>query len=140
MTVHRGRGQRLFQECKVPLWERYVDHGGIRFAVNTQHPLITSLATRLPAKEIASLLVLLEAVAASLPVEMIYSDYSTSPREVSQVTADDDQTFSRLQSLRQAIYGDGPVDPKAFLQIVRSTHFFEGQIELVEEYIRETFE
>lgn len=140
VTVHRGRGQRLFQECEAPLWERYVDHGGIRFAVNPQHPLITSLATRLPTKEVASLRVLLEAVAASLPVEMIYSDYSTSPREVSQVPVDEVQTLSRLQSLRQAIYGDGPVDPKAFLQIVRSTHFFEGQIEVVEKYIREIFE
>jgi hypothetical protein len=44
VTVHRGRGQKLFQESQAPFWERYADHGGIRFAINEQHPLIASLA------------------------------------------------------------------------------------------------
>jgi hypothetical protein len=37
------------------------------------------------------------------------------------------------------LYGDGPGDPNAFLQIVRSTHLFDGQIELAEKFISETF-
>lgn len=139
VIVHRGRGQRLFKESEAPLWERYADHGGIRFAINAQHPLIMSLNARLLPEEVATLHVLLDAITASLPIEMIYSDYSTSPREVSQASADEAQTLDRLHSLKQALYGDGQGDPKAFLQIVRSTHLFEGQIETAEKYIRETF-
>jgi hypothetical protein len=139
VTVHRGRGQRLFQESEAPLWERYADHGGIRFAINADHPLITSLSTRLSPEDADSLRVLLDSIAASLPVEMIYSDYSTHPREVRQAATDEDRTLDRLRSLKKVIYGDGPGDPKAFLQIVRSTRLFEGQIEIAEKFISEAF-
>lgn len=139
VTVHRGRGQKLFHETRAPLWERYSDHGGIRFAINAEHPLITSLNARLSPDDADSLRVLLDSIAASLPVEMIYSDYSTHPREVSQTAADKNQTLDRLRSLKQVLYGDGPGDPNAFLQIVRSTHLFDGQIETAEKYISEAF-
>ncbi|MDR5660173.1 ATP-binding protein [Burkholderia cenocepacia] len=139
VTVHRGRGQKLFQECDAPLWERYADHGRIRFAINPQHPLIVSLDTKLQPDDSISLRVLLDSIAASLPIEMIYSDYSTHPREVSQTTADRDLTLERLRSLKQVLYGDGPGDPDAFLQIVRSTHLFDGQIETAKTFINEAF-
>ena len=139
VTVHRGRGQKLFQESQAPFWERYADHGGIRFAINEQHPLIASLGTRLSPEDTALLRVLLDSIAASLPVEMIYSDYSTHPREINQRSVDESQLMERLRSLRQVLYGDGPGDPNVFLQIVRSTHLFDGQIELVEKFISETF-
>jgi hypothetical protein len=139
VTVHRGRGQKLFQESQAPLWERYADHDGIRFAINTEHPLIASLCAKLASDDAASLGVLLDSIAATLPVEMIYSDYSTHPREVSQAATDKDQTLDRLKSLKQVLYGDGPGDPQAFLQIVRSTRLFDGQIETAEKFIAETF-
>ncbi|MDF3089933.1 MULTISPECIES: ATP-binding protein [Burkholderia cepacia complex] len=139
VTVHRGRGQKLFQENEAPLWERYADHGGIRFAINAQHPLIVSLNMKLQPADAISLRILLDSIAASLPVEMIYSDYSTHPREVSQTIEDKAQTLERLRSLKQVLYGDGPGDPDAFLQIVRSTRLFEGQIETAETFINEAF-
>lgn len=139
VTVHRGRGQKLFQECDAPLWERYADHGRIRFAINAQHPLIVSLNTKLQPDDAISLRILLDSIAASLPVEMIYSDYSTHPREVSQTIADKDLTLERLRSLKQVLYGDGPGDPDAFLQIVSSTHLFDGQIGTAKTFINEAF-
>lgn len=139
VIVHRGRGQKLFQESEAPLWERYADHGGIRFAINAQHPLVASLSAKLSPEDAGALHILLDSIAASLPVEMIYSDYSTHPREVSQATTDEAQTLDRLTGLKHVLYGDGRGDPKAFLQIVRSTRLFEGQIETAEKFIRETF-
>ena len=139
VTVHRGRGQRLFHETQAPLWERYADHDGIRFAINVQHPIITSLTGKLLPEDAKLLRTLLDSIAASLPVEMIYSDYSTQPRVINQHAVDENQAMERLKSLRQVLYGDGPGDPNAFLQIVRSTHLFDGQIELAEKFISETF-
>ena len=139
VTVHRGRGQRLFQETQAPFWERYADHDGIRFAINDQHPIIVSLVERLSPEDADLLRTLLDSVAASLPVEMIYSDYSTHPREINQRSVDESQTMERLRSLRQVLYGDGPGDAKAFLQIVRSTHLFDGQMDLAEKFISEAF-
>lgn len=139
VTVHRGRGQKLFQESQAPFWERYADHDGIRFAINGQHSLIASLETRLSPENAGLFRLLLDSIAASLPVEMIYSDFSTHPREIKQKTVDESQTLERLKNLRQVLYGDGPGDPNAFLQIVRSTHLFDGQLELAEKFTSEAF-
>ena len=139
VTVHRGRGQRLFQETQAPFWERYADHDGIRFSINDEHPIIAALASRLSPEDAELLRTLLDSLAASLPVEMIYSDYSTHPREVNQRSADESQTMERLRNLRQALYGQGSGDAQAFLEIVRSTHVFDGQSELVERFISEAF-
>jgi hypothetical protein len=141
VTVHRGRGQKLFHESRAPVWERYADHGGIQFAINAEHPLITSLSARLSAADAASLRMLLDVIAAALPVEMIYSDYSTHPREVSQATRvqDEEQTLDRLRIVKQVLYGDGPGDPKAFEEIVRSMKIFDQQHESVVKFIAEAF-
>lgn len=137
VTVHRGRGQRLFQETPVPLWERYADRNGVRFAINEQHPIIASLEKRLLPEDADFLRMLLDSIAASLPVEMIYSDYSTRPREINQKSADESQILERLRNLRQVLYGDRVGDANDFLQIVRSTHLFDGQDDLVEKFINE---
>lgn len=139
VTVHRGRGVKLFQETKAPVWDRYADHGGIRFAVNMQHPLIMALAAKMSVDDARGFKVLLDSISASLPVEMIYSDYSTHPREVCQSLSDEKQMIDRLNALRHLILGDGPGDPKTFMQIVRSTRLFDGQIEKAEKFIIESF-
>jgi Histidine kinase-, DNA gyrase B-, and HSP90-like ATPase len=139
VTVHRGRGQKLFQESNAPLWERYADQTGIRFAVNAQHPLVLSLNEKLPPANEDSLRILLDSISASLPVEMIYSDYSTHPRDVTQVAVNSDLTLNRLKSLKQVLYGDGSGDPNVFLLIVQSTNLFEGQMETATKFINEAF-
>ena len=139
VIVHRGRGQKLFQESEAPFWERYADHGGIRFEINAQHPLIAALVAKLLPDDEKSVRTLLDSIAASLPVEMIYSDYSTHPRQVSQISLDGAQTSDRLKSLKHVLYGDGPGDPKAFLQVARSTHLFDKELETVENFIKEEF-
>lgn len=136
VIVHRGRGQKLFQETQAPLWERYADHGGIRFAVNMQHPLVQSMDAKLAPEDVSSFHLLLDSIVASLPVEMIYSDYSTNPREVAQPIADETDIVEKLKELYRVVYGDGRGDPSAFMQIVRSTRLFDNHLETAEEYVR----
>lgn len=139
VTVHRGRGQRLFHEDEAPLWDRFADHGGISYEINKDHPLITAINQKLASEDEGSLRVLLQSIAASLPVEMIYSDYSTHPREMTRGAEDGNVTLERLKALKRVLYGSGPGDPEAFLQIAQSTHLFDGQIESVKVFIKENF-
>jgi hypothetical protein len=137
-TVHRGRGKKLFEEISAPLWERFADQGGIRYAINNSHPLVERLRTRLDVDGGRHLDLLVEAVSASLPVEMVYSDYSTHPREVGQSAIEADRTVERLIALRAAIGGPA-TDAVLFREVVRSTRLFERQMEIVEKFIREEF-
>jgi hypothetical protein len=137
-TVHRGRGKKLFEEVSAPLWERFADQGGIRYAVNNSHPLVERLRSRLDEDGGRHLDLLVEAVSASLPVEMVYSDYSTHPREVGQSAVEADSAVERLIALRVAIGGQA-ADAALFREVVRSTRLFERQMEIVEKFIREEF-
>ena len=78
--VHRGRGKKLFDEIEAPLWERYADQENVRYAVNAKHPLIESITNGLSAEQAETMSTVLEVIASSLPIEMIYSDFSMSLR------------------------------------------------------------
>lgn len=138
VTVHRGRGQRLFQEDAAPLWERYADHTGIRYAVNGGHPLIGAVEELMAPEGLARLRLLISSLSSSVPVEMIYSDYSTSPREMGGVVEVND-VDERLQQLKKTLYGDSQGDPAAFRKIARSTRMFESQLEAIEKFISKEF-
>lgn len=135
--VHRGRGQKLFQDVSTPLWDRYKDQTGIRYALNSAHSLVQRLRERLDAEGVQHLDLLLEATSASLPVEMIYSDYSTHPGEVSQAPPLVRDVRERLHDLRRALWGDATGKAEDFRNIVRSTRLFDDHSEIVEEYIQE---
>lgn len=139
VTVHRGRGQKLFQESEAPMWERYADHQGINFVINLAHPLIEALRGKLETDQASTLNVVLKAVGSALPVEMIYSDYSTSPRDVKQSTARLPDACETLKSLKEVLFGDQAVQPEQFLAVIRSTRLFEGQDDVIAKFLEEAF-
>ncbi len=136
-TVHRGRGKRLFEEVSAPVWERYADQGRIRYALNGSHPLVQSLWAHLDPANRERLNILLEAVAASLPVEMIYSDYSTSPREIRQQAIEEEEVLDRLRLLRETLFNGSRADPDSFREVLRSVRLFDNHTEITERFIRE---
>ena len=135
VRVHRGRGQKFFQEQSAPIWERYADHSGIRFEVNLEHPLIAALHAKLGKDDSKTLEMILQSIAASIPVEMIYSDYSTNPRDVVHVEASSDQILEKLLDLKQVVFGDSKFDPDMFRDVINSTRLFDNQLEAVEKFI-----
>ncbi|MDP2546898.1 ATP-binding protein [Oceanobacter sp. 4_MG-2023] len=139
VQVHRGRGERLFQESRVPLWERYADHNGIHFSLNEQHPLIAALEKKLASKEINILHILLDSISASLPIEMIYSDYSTNPHDIKKSSITDRETKDKILNLWQAIYGESLGNTDDFLNILRSIKIFEDNFDEIEKHIKEEF-
>jgi hypothetical protein len=138
-TVHRGRGQKLFDDVAAPIWERYADQGGIRYAINQSHPLVEGLGARLADEDRSQAALLLEAIAASLPVEMIYSDYALHPREVSQIPSDAHTVTDRLRALKSVFSDDATMSAGRFREIIRSTRLFDSQMDIAEQFIGEEF-
>jgi hypothetical protein len=134
-TVHRGRGQRLFEDIQAPVWERYADQGGIRYSLNLNHPLVIALSGNLDADTQRKLRILLDSIASSLPVEMIYSDFSTTPRDVRTSAPADVDVMARLRELRVILFGEKMPKAEEFIDLVRSTRLFEDRMELVEQFV-----
>jgi len=138
-TVHRGRGKKLFDEIIAPIWERYADQDKIRYSLNKEHPLVQSLSNGLEDDTLKKLKMLLDATSSSLPIEMIYSDFSTHPREIQQSQVAEDTVIERLKALKDTLFNGGEVDADAFREVVRSTRLFDAHMEITEQFIREEF-
>lgn len=134
-TVHRGRGKRLFQEVKAPLWERYADKGTIRYSLNHAHPLIEALAHGLDGEKRNGIDILLEAIASSLPTEMIYSDFSTNPKGLKQNGIANEEIFEKLKGFRYLVFPKGGFNPDRFRETVMATRMFGGHEDKIEEFI-----
>ncbi len=139
ISVHRGRAVRLHQEQKSPMWERYAERERIRFAVNGSHPLVAQLRSSLNDVQNGQLQLLIESVSASLPLEMIYSDFSTNPKEMAEGQADPLLAIERLQSIKKEMFGDSPGSAALFRKVILSAKLFEDYSEVVEKFIAETF-
>lgn len=139
-TVHRGRGEKVFTEVKAPLWERYADQQAIRYSLNLKHPLVEALLSGLDNTSIDRAKLLLEAIPASLPVEMIYSDYSIAPRSVGSPTLDDYEIEARLNALKAALFGGDAGDGAGFRDVLASIRVFDQHTDQVEAFIAREFE
>jgi hypothetical protein len=135
--VHSGRGARLFQETAAPIWERYADHSGIQYTLNGEHPLVAALKANIDEETSSHIDLLLDAVQASLPIEMIYADYATNPREVARKIFSNDEVRDKLRALKDTLSSDGTVDAAIFKDVIRSTKLFEDHMDIAEEYIAE---
>lgn len=138
-SVHRRRGKKLFDEIEAPLWERYADQGRIRYTLNNSHPLVEVLTGSLDEEGRRKLDFLLQSVSAALPIEMIYSDYSTHPREVQQTQTDKDAVVERLKALKTTLFNGSGGNAETFREVLRSTRLFEGHLDIAEKFIREEF-
>ena len=85
------------------------------------------------------LLTLMETVSASLPVEMIYSEYSTNPHELRQTALGQDDAREKLSKLKAALFGKSAGNAKDFQEIMASTRMFVGHEEITEKFITEEF-
>jgi len=138
-TVHRGRGKKLFEEHRSPFWERYADQGNIRYSLNHDHPLICQMRTLLNESGTRLFSMILESAASSLPVEMIYSDFSTHPKASYQNILEENEILERLKNFKEVLFSQGEVDAEVFREIIRSTRLFENCMETAENFISKEF-
>lgn len=120
--VHKGRGERYFQEIKEPIWERYADRKiGIKYEINKQHPLILALIEKYGLTFEKQINLLLETISSELPIEMIYSDYSSSPRELNQNHLTSKKSLEEeILEIKNVLFPDTPIDKNTIIKILTS--------------------
>jgi hypothetical protein len=139
VAVHKGRGERLYDKQSAPLWNRYADYGSIRYEVNLDHPLVNAIASKLELDDAATFKTLLQSISAALPLEMLYSDYSTQPRDVSGPFIEEQEVIDRLFKLKSILDVDVSGDRNVFLDIVQSMKIFDNYTVTIQRFVREHF-
>jgi hypothetical protein len=81
--VFRSRGaQQLADPERLPLWNRELDNGVIRYRINGHNPLVLRFRERLGTNDATEFARMLDAISAGFPVEALFSDYGSNPHAV----------------------------------------------------------
>ena len=134
--IHKKRGQKLVDENPESVWDRYADHCGIQYQINNDFFLIKKLQSQLNEQSKKEFSLLLDSIANSLPLEMIYSDYSTAPILMSNSDLQTDQAIEQLEKLFEILEGD-QLSPQNFKDLADATMLFHNKEEFLDNFIKE---
>lgn len=138
--VHSGRGRKLFDEAKEPFWIRYAEHGGVRYSLNRDHPVIAAYRKMIEGDQQRLFQEVLTVIEDSIPVEAIYSDYSMTPKGFDEpVKIDPEEILTRLRMLCEILSAEQQVDMKYFKETVSCLKPFCDYPQEIERVIKEKF-
>ena len=101
------------------------------------HPLLVSLEGNMTKEQIKHMRTYLEAVTSSLPVEMIYSDYSTAPRSIIQACElEESEILKKLQTISDALFEGKEFNGGLFLDVLHSMPEFRDRKEFLDEFVK----
>lgn len=140
IKINRGRGQKLFQEEKAPVWERYADRGKIRYKLNLSHPLLDFLKKEMTVNQTRILTTYLYAVMGSLPIDMIYSDYSSEPKAVGKYLPDENIVFQQLEVICEVLSANNQINSRSLMEEISAMGMFNDFQDIVDKFIREKFD
>ena len=84
--IYTGRGAKLTEESRLPVWARMQDKNRISYEINDEHPLIAAFRGTLDAERRNEFERILRLVASALPVEALHVDVSANPDTVRSPT------------------------------------------------------
>ncbi len=134
--VFKGRGRRSFGDTQTHMWERFEDRDGIRYAVNRDHPLVTAFKSKLSNKQNKLLDALLDMLACTIPVESIYADYATNPRQVGTSAISKEELLEKLRIIHALVMANSS-DREKFLEMVEAFPLFKDKMPVVKKFLRE---
>ena len=131
--VIRGRGKRLYGSVPKPVWVRTAGHGTIKYSLDRQHPVITTVIKSLKKNESRKIEKLLSIIESSIPVEAIYTDYTISPQHFERdKELEKDEVMDELES----IWNIFSLSKEDFREIVCFTKPCCNYPDLIEDFIR----
>lgn len=138
IKVHKGRGKRLYQRIPKPVWMRTAGHDGIEYTLNRDHPIAKAVSRCINDKDQARIKELFSAIETSIPIDLIYSDYSLAPQKFEKKEKiDEDSLMERLEILWQAMNENGASDENVFRDVVRFLKPFSDYQKITDKFLQE---
>ena len=80
--AYTGRGTRLTEDSRFPVWRRVQDKNLISYHVDEEHPVLATFRDDLEPREAREFERILRLLASTFPLEALHVDVSNSPQEV----------------------------------------------------------
>lgn len=115
--VYTFRSRRTATDDITHAWDRLAVRGGIRYAINREHPFVKAIADALDDQERSLLERLLQTLEMSLPADALYADMASERRVETKVEGQDTDEFLRDLAYRMLnAIGRGSPAAEQFLQ------------------------
>jgi Histidine kinase-, DNA gyrase B-, and HSP90-like ATPase len=133
--VHRSKGAKVDDGKAAPVWSRRVRNGVIRYAVNSEHPLLSALKSDMTSDQTALLDGFLNMVGTQVPVDAIGSEVSSDTDSVQRgfITREELVRFLHASLPRLMLHAGSP---SALRELIRKTEPYASNITIVEEELK----
>ena len=81
--TYTGRGTRLTEDTRLPVWRRVQDKNEISYNIDEEHPLLATFKDKLQTEEAREFERILRLLASTFPLEALHVDVSANPEEIS---------------------------------------------------------
>ncbi|GAB5436841.1 MAG: ATP-binding protein [Falsiruegeria mediterranea] len=105
--TYRGKGAKLVDETRYPLWNRFQQDGRIVYRPNFDHPVLVDLINRLPEDLLADFKASIGLIGSGLPVETLHSDMLGNAESVVPDEGNAEQVRHMVEAMTVALLENG---------------------------------
>jgi len=125
---YTGRGKRIEDKITKRFWGLIPENGGIRFALNQDHPIYKKLLAEATSEYLDLLNIYLKGLQAYLPLEAIQAQLQQNPHKIKQEAALTEEEINILANKLKASGLD-----KNYIEELLKTELFKNRKELLED-------
>lgn len=116
--VYTGRGRRLVDENRIPVWIRVQDKNAIIYRVNPEHPVLAEFQSRLSPDMRGIFLKVIEITGASLPMDALFADLGGEPDRVANSATLDALRYAAETTYAHLMNGQrSSMDARAMMRV-----------------------
>lgn len=140
IRVHKGKGKRLYDSIPKPIWLRTAKQGAVEYSLDRQHPIISACAKKLVESDFRRIDEVFSAIESSIPIELIYADYSVSPQDFERGhDFEKEEVMEKLDAVLSILKLNKTVTEESFKEIVYFLKPYSDYVDYVDEFIGRNF-
>jgi len=121
--TYMKRGQKLVDQERLPMWNRVLADGHIRYRPNIEHPAFSGFAENLPPELRRGFFNCIALVGASLPIEALHADMAGTAEQIVPDSIDED-TLTQAVMATLSVLTEAKKDIKEIMSLMKDVDPF----------------
>lgn len=132
--VIRSKGGRIGDAKSIPVWQRHVKGGEVRYSINREHPLVATLYR--DDRDESAVTATLRAIEQGIPVTAVGDDIAADVDRINQISSDPRELVEQLDVALAPMLLEAKGNIRALLEKLRRTEPFAQNWKLVEDHLK----
>lgn len=133
--TYQGKGRKLIDQTRYPLWNRIQQDGRIVYRPNNEHPVLVDFMERLPDDLKSDFEACIGLLGSGLPVDTLHADMLGNAESVHPDEGSDDQVRQMVEALAATLLENG-VKPDSLSDILQGQDFLKRNWQQAEKILK----